>query len=67
MRVLKYGVLICVASLVCLTGYLSLLSFLAEGASLKTCALMLAPPLIWLAYQKVSLFAQKFTTGRKTS
>lgn len=67
MRVLKYGVLICVASLVCITGYLSLRSFQAEGASLKTCALMSALFLIWLAYLKVSLFAQKFTTERKTS
>ncbi|EBX8239657.1 hypothetical protein CC757_18655 [Salmonella enterica subsp. enterica serovar Newport] len=67
MRVLKYGVLICVAALVYLTGYLSLRSFLAEGASLKTCALMLAPPLIWLAYQKVCLFAEKITTERKSS
>lgn len=60
MRVLKYGVLICVAAL-------AYLSFLAEGASLKTCVLMSAPFLIWLAYQKVSLFAQKFTTERKSS
>ncbi|PLC60465.1 hypothetical protein B9P82_24710 [Citrobacter sp. L55] len=67
MRVLKYGVLICVAILVCLTGYLSLRSFQAEGASLKTCALMSGPPLIWLSYQKVSLFAQKFMTERKSS
>lgn len=67
MRVLKYGVLICVAALVYLTGYLSIRSFLAEGASLKTCTLMSAPFLIWLAYQKVSLFAQKFTTERKSS
>lgn len=67
MRVLKYGVLICVAALVCLTGYLSLRSFQAEGGSLKTCALMSGSFLIWLAYQKVSLFAQKFTTGRKLS
>ncbi|SUY95294.1 Uncharacterised protein [Citrobacter freundii] len=67
MRVLKYGVLICVASLVWLTGYLSLRSFQAEGGSLKTYALMSGPFLIWLAYQKVSLFAQKFTTGRKSS
>ncbi len=67
MRALKSGVLICVAALVWLTGYLSLRRFQAEGASLKTCALMSGPPLIWLAYQKVSLFAQKFTTGRKSS
>ena len=67
MRVLKYGVLICVAVLVCLTGYLALRSFQVEGASLKTCALISAPFLILLAYQKVSLFAQKFTTGRKSS
>ncbi|HCM1918453.1 TPA: hypothetical protein N3A33_004466, partial [Salmonella enterica subsp. salamae serovar 28:r:e,n,z15] len=50
MRVLKYGVLICVASLIWLTGYLSLRSFQAEGGSLKTCALMSGPFLIWLAY-----------------
>lgn len=67
MRVLKYGALNCVASLVYLVGYLSLRSFQAEGGSLKTCALMSGPFLIWLPYQKVSLFAQKFTTGRKSS
>lgn len=67
MRVLNAGVLICVAVLVCLTGYLSLRSFQSEGASLKTCVLMSAPFLIWLAYQKVSLFAEKITTERKQS
>lgn len=67
MRVLKYGVLICVAALVWLTGYLSLRSFLSEGASLKTCALMSGPFLIWLAYQKACLFAEKITTERKSS
>lgn len=59
MRVLNAVVLICVAVLVCLTGYLSLHSFQAEGASLKNCALMSAPFLIWLAYQKASLVAEK--------
>ncbi|EAQ9101673.1 hypothetical protein ACFK5S_004350 [Salmonella enterica subsp. enterica serovar Saintpaul] len=67
MRVLNAGVLICVAVLVCLTGYLSLISFQSEGASLKTCALMSAPFLIWLAYQKARLFAEKITTERKSS
>ena len=67
MRVLKYGVLICVAALVWLTGYLSLRSFQAEGGSLKTCVLMSGPFLIWLAYQKACLFVQKFTTERKSS
>ncbi|AGF80346.1 hypothetical protein V2Z46_004291 [Salmonella enterica] len=67
MRVLNAGVLICVAVLVCLTGYLSLRSIQSEGASLKTCALMSAPFLIWLAYQKARLFAEKITTERKPS
>ena len=67
MCALKYGALICVAALVWLTGYLSLRSFQAEGASLKTCARMSGPPLIWLAYQKACLFVQKFTTERKSS
>ncbi|HFR8653471.1 hypothetical protein [Escherichia coli] len=67
MRVLNAGVLICVAVLVCLTGYLSLRSFQSEGASLKTCVLMSAPFLIWLAYQKACLFAEKITTERKSS
>lgn len=67
MRVLNAGVLICLAVLVCLTGYLSLRSIQSEGASLNTGALMSAPFLIWLAYLKVSLFAQKFTTERKSS
>ncbi|EMD4714591.1 hypothetical protein VQ335_004341 [Salmonella enterica] len=67
MRVLNAGFLICVAVLVCLTGYLSLISFQSEGASLKTCALMSAPFLIWLAYQKARLFAEKITTERKPS
>ncbi|ECV2306877.1 hypothetical protein H7D82_000862 [Salmonella enterica] len=67
MRVLNAGVLICVAVLVCLTGYLSLISFQSEGASLKTCVLMSAPFLIWLAYQKARLFAENITTERKSS
>ncbi|WNI84153.1 hypothetical protein [Citrobacter portucalensis] len=67
MRVLNAGVLICVAVLVCLTGYLSLRSIQSEGASLITCALMSAPFLIWLAYQKARLFAEKITTERKPS
>ncbi|EAW2451554.1 hypothetical protein AHU44_22765 [Salmonella enterica subsp. diarizonae] len=67
MRVLKYGALMCVCLLVVLTGYLAMRSIQLEGASLKNCALMSAPFLIWLAYQKACLFVQKFTTERKSS
>lgn len=56
MRALKYSVLICVAALVWLTGYLSLRSFQAEGASLKTCALMSGPFLIWAAGALTSMY-----------
>ncbi|EEA8822830.1 hypothetical protein GMF55_20245 [Salmonella enterica] len=67
MRVLKYGALMCVCLLIVLMGYLAMRSIQLEGASLKTCVLILAPFLIWLAYQKACLFVQEFTTGRKTS
>ncbi|EBE4178358.1 hypothetical protein M1740_20910 [Salmonella enterica subsp. enterica serovar Montevideo] len=67
MRVLKYGALMCVCLLIVLMGYLAMRSIQLEGASLKTCVLISAPFLIWLAYQKACLFVQKFTTGRKTS
>jgi len=46
-------------------GYLAMRSIQLEGASLKTCVLMSAPLLIWLAYQKVSLFTEKYATKRK--
>lgn len=65
MRILKYGALLCVCLLIVLTGYLVMRSIQLEGASLKTCVLLSAPLLIWLAYQKVSLFAEKSTTERK--
>lgn len=65
MRILKYGALLCVCLLIVLTGYLAMRSIQLEGASLKTCLLLSAPLLIWLAYQKVSLFAEKSTTERK--
>ncbi|ECI4151930.1 hypothetical protein ACX13C_25995 [Klebsiella oxytoca] len=65
MRILKYGALLCVCLLIVLTGYLAMQSIQLEGASLKTCLLLSAPLLIWLAYQKVSLFAEKSTTERK--
>lgn len=67
MRVLKYGALMCVCLLVVMTGYLAMRSFQLEGSSLKTCALISAPFLIWLAYQKACLFVQKSTTERKSS
>lgn len=67
MRVLKYGVLMCICFLIVLTGYLAMRSIQLEGASLKTCALMSAPFLIWLAYQKACLFVQKSTTERRSS
>ncbi|EHB7806972.1 hypothetical protein JY851_004322 [Salmonella enterica] len=65
MRVLKYGALMCVCLLIVLTGYLAMRSIQLEGASFKTCVLMSAPLLIWLAYQKVSLFTEKYATKRK--
>ncbi|ECC3555229.1 hypothetical protein AU825_23920 [Salmonella enterica subsp. salamae] len=65
MRILKYGALLCVCLLIVLTGYLAMQSIQLEGGSLKTCLLLSAPLLIWLAYQKVSLFAEKSTTERK--
>lgn len=65
MRFLKNGVLICVCLLIYLAGFLALRRFQSEGARLKTCALLSAPLLIWLAYQKVSLFAEKYATERK--
>ena len=67
MRVLKYGALMYVCLLIVLTGYLAIRSIQLEGASLKTCVLMSAPLLIWLAYQKACLFVQKSTTERKSS
>jgi hypothetical protein len=53
MRFLKNGVLVCVCLLICLAGFLASRSFLSEGTSLKTCALLSGPFLIWLFYQKV--------------
>lgn len=67
MRVLKYGALMCVCLLIVLTGYLAMRSIQLEGASLKTCALISAPFLIWQAYQKACFFVQKSTTERKSS
>lgn len=67
MRVLKYGALMCVCLLIVLMGYLAIRSIQLEGASLKTCMLISAPFLIWLAYQKACLLAEKITTERKSS
>ncbi len=61
----KYGVLIYVCLLTGLMGYLAMRSIHLEGASLKTCVLMLVPLLIWLAYLKVSAFAEKYATKMK--
>lgn len=57
MRLINSGVLVCI--LIYIAGFLALKSFQSEGASLKTCVLMLGPFIIWLAYQIIGLISER--------
>lgn len=59
MHFIKNSVLICVCILIYLVGFLALKNFQSEGVSIKTCALISGPCLIWLAYKMINLISEK--------
>jgi len=52
MRIYKYTGLAFVCCLIYLFAYLAINNFQSEGASLRTCALITMPLLLWMVYQQ---------------
>lgn len=65
MRYLNIITLVCVCAFIYLVFFLTLRNYQEEGFNLKTAMLMMAPPLIWFIYTKLSaLFFRQREPGK---